>query len=73
MTSIQPTIDAINALLKSFGFQGFVLAKSGRDGFYKIQHSDGSDAKETLSEGERSFIAFLYFYHLVKVACLRVV
>ena len=65
-TSIQPTIDAINALLKSFGFQGFVLAKSEHDRFYKIQRSDGSDAKGTLSEGERSFIAFLYFYHLVK-------
>ena len=65
-TSIQPTLDAINALLKSFGFQGFVLAKSEHDMFYKIQRSDGSDAKGTLSEGERSFIAFLYFYHLVK-------
>jgi wobble nucleotide-excising tRNase len=65
-TSIQPTIDAINALLKSFGFQGFVLAKSEHDRFYKIQRSDGSDAKGTLSEGERNFIAFLYFYHLVK-------
>ena len=65
-TSIQPTVDDINALLKSFGFQGFTLAQSERDGFYKIQRSDGSDAKETLSEGERSFIAFLYFYHRVK-------
>ena len=65
-TSIQPTVDAINTLLRSFGFQGFTLAQSERDGFYKIQRFDGSDAKETLSEGERSFIAFLYFYHLVK-------
>jgi wobble nucleotide-excising tRNase len=65
-TSIQPTIDGINALLKSFVFQGFSLAKSGRERFYKIQRSDGSDAKETLSEGERSFITFLYFYHLLK-------
>ena len=65
-TSIQPTINAINSLLISFGFEGFVLAKSERDRFYKIQRSDGSDAKETLSEGERSFIALLYFYHLVK-------
>ena len=65
-TSIQPTIDVINALLKSFGFQGFALTKSEHDRFYKIQRSDGSDAKGTLSEGERSFIAFLYFYHLVK-------
>lgn len=65
-TSIQPTIDAINGILKSFGFQGFVFNKSDRDRFYKIQRADGSDAKETLSEGERSFIAFLYFFHLVK-------
>ena len=65
-TSIQPTIDGINNLLKSFGFTGFALAKSVRERFYKIQRSDGSDAKETLSEGEKSFITFLYFYHLLK-------
>lgn len=65
-TSIQPTIDAINALLQSFGFTGFALAKSNRERFYKIQRPDGSDAKETLSEGEKNFITFLYFYHLLK-------
>ena len=65
-TSIQPTIDGINNLLESFGFTGFALAKSDRDRFYKIQRPDGSDAKETLSEGEKSFITFLYFYHLLK-------
>lgn len=65
-TSIQPTIDGINALLHSFGFTGFALAKSERVPFYKIQRPDGSNAKETLSEGEKSFITFLYFYHLLK-------
>ena len=65
-TSIQPTIDGINALLESFGFRNFALAKSERERFYKIQRPDGSDAKETLSEGEKSFITFLYFYHLLK-------
>lgn len=65
-TSIQPTIAGINNLLTSFGFTGFKLAKSERDRFYKIKRPDGSDAKETLSEGESSFIAFLYFYHLLK-------
>ena len=65
-TSIQPTIDGINNLLALFGFTGFKLAKSERDRFYKIKRPDGSDAKETLSEGEESFIAFLYFYHLIK-------
>ena len=66
MTSIQPTIDNINSFLISFGFKGFVLTKSSRDGFYKIQRPDGADVKETLSDGEKSFIAFLYFYHLLK-------
>ncbi len=65
-TSIKPTIDGINSILKSFGFSGFELAESDREQFYKIQRPDGTDAKETLSEGEQSFITFLYFYHLLK-------
>ena len=65
-TSIQPTIDEINKRLNSFGFNSFKLAKSEQNGCYKIQRHDGSDAKESLSEGERSFITFLYFYHLIK-------
>ena len=65
-TSIQPTIDEINGFLTEFGFQGFSLAKSNSDRFYKIERPDHSDAKTTLSEGEKSFVAFLYFYHLLK-------
>lgn len=65
-TTIQPTIDSINSLLSSFGFQGFKLAKAASGTSYKLMRSDGSDAKATLSEGERSFVTFLYFYHLLK-------
>ena len=65
-TSIQPTIDGINLLLTSFGFRGFSLAKSAKPSHYKIVRADGTDAKETLSDGEKTFIAFLYFYHLLK-------
>ena len=65
-TSIEPTIDRINDYLNSFGFQGFFLAKSKRESFYEIHRPDGTDAKKTLSEGEKSFVAFLYFYHLLK-------
>lgn len=65
-TSVQPTIDAINALLLSFGFQGFSLAKTTSGTSYKLIRSDGSDAKATLSEGEKTFVTFLYFYHLLK-------
>lgn len=65
-TSIQPTMDGINALLSSFGFQGFKLAKEESGMSYKLVRSDGSDAKATLSEGEKTFVSFLYFYHLLK-------
>lgn len=65
-TSVEPTIDAINTLLTSFGFQGFMLAKAAGGTSYKLVRSDGSDAKKTLSEGEKTFVTFLYFYHLLK-------
>ena len=65
-TSVQPTIDAINALLSSFGFSGFSLAKANSGRHYKLVRPDGADAMGTLSEGERTFVTFLYFYHLLK-------
>jgi wobble nucleotide-excising tRNase len=65
-TSIQPTIDAINALLSSFGFRGFSLDRAANKRCYKVVRTDGTDAKETLSEGEKTFVTFLYFYHLLK-------
>ena len=65
VTSLIPTKDEINALLLSFGFQIFSLDIA--DGsYYKLVRQDGTDATETLSEGEKSFLTFLYFYHLLK-------
>ena len=64
-TSIQPTIDAINSLLVSFGFTNFSLAKAS-EAFYKLVRADGTNAQTTLSEGEKTFITFLYFYHLLE-------
>jgi wobble nucleotide-excising tRNase len=66
ITSIQPSIDEINKLLSSFGFRGFSLTKAEDDKGYKIIRKDRSDAKESLSEGEKTFVTFLYFYHLLK-------
>jgi wobble nucleotide-excising tRNase len=65
-TSIQPTVYAINGLLSSFGFRGFSLAVADNGISYKLIRADGADAKETLSEGEKNFVTFLYFYHLLK-------
>jgi wobble nucleotide-excising tRNase len=65
-TSIKPTVEAINALLKSFGFHSFSLALADNGTHYKLVRANGEEARLTLSEGEKTFITFLYFYHLLK-------
>ncbi|KQT41202.1 MULTISPECIES: AAA family ATPase [unclassified Methylophilus] len=67
-TSVQPTKDAINNLLKTFGFTSFTIEIANDQGQYKICREDGSDARQSLSEGEKTFITFLYFYYLIKGA-----
>ena len=65
LTSVRPTVDAINHLLKEFGYNGFLLeVNEEKTGTYKIVRPSGEDASKTLSEGEHNFISFLYFYHL---------
>lgn len=60
------TIDSVNMLLRDSGFQGFsIREKTDTPNVYEVVRPDGSIA-ENLSEGERNFIAFLYFYHQVK-------
>lgn len=66
VTSIQPTIDEINRLLKSYGFLNFEIVPSAEEGFYQIQRQDGTIAESTLSEGEITFITFLYYLQLAK-------
>ncbi len=66
VTSIQPTINEINRLLQSYGFSNFEIVPAREDGFYQIQREDGSIAETTLSEGEITFITFLYFLQLAK-------
>ena len=62
--SVGPAVDAINGLLAKFGFHGFRLARSKGD-LYTLNRGDGADAKHSLSEGERTFVTFLYFHHLL--------
>ncbi|EOW9529672.1 AAA family ATPase [Bacillus cytotoxicus] len=66
ITNIQYSIGEINRVLKSFGFNNFKLAEAEEQGSYKIIRENGEDAKATLSEGEKTFITFLYFYQLIK-------
>lgn len=57
--------DSINQMLRDSGMRGFSLQpKAGADNVYEVRRPDGTIA-DNLSEGEKNFIAFLYFYHLV--------
>ena len=67
LTSIQPTVDRINEILLAYGFNSFHIVRSkDNDHCYELRRDDGSLVEDTLSEGEVSFITFLYFYHLCK-------
>ena len=65
-TSIEPTISEINSLLIGFGFDGFSLKPTDDGTRYQLIRPNGEHAIETLSEGEKTFITFLYFFHLLK-------
>lgn len=65
ISGIDATAKAINTTLKNLGFISFELKKSEKKGYYEIVRENGNDARESLSEGERTLITFLYFYHLV--------
>lgn len=66
MVSIKPIVNEINTLLKGYGFANFSLGCTEDEKSYRIQREDGQLVGETLSEGEVTFITFLYYYHLTK-------
>lgn len=67
VTSVQPSVDEINRILKSFGFLNFEIVPSNSErNQYHIHREDGTVAEPTLSEGEITFITFLYFLQLAK-------
>lgn len=67
ITSVQPTVDEINRSLKSYGFTNFQIVPSPvQTNAYQIQRMDGTLATNTLSEGEETFISFLYFLQFAK-------
>ncbi|MDO8897604.1 MAG: AAA family ATPase, partial [Bacteroidales bacterium] len=57
----------MNKVLESYGFNSFRIVKSPKaENCYQIQREDGTLVETTLSEGEITFITFLYFYQLAK-------
>jgi wobble nucleotide-excising tRNase len=67
VTSVQPTIDEMNRQLASYGFTNFEITPSpSAPNKYQIARDNGDQAEATLSEGEVTFITFLYFLQLAK-------
>lgn len=66
MFGVSSTVTAINQQLNLYGFKNFLLNATEEDGKYRIVRETGESANKTLSEGEKPFITFLYYYHLVK-------
>ena len=66
-TNIEHTKNEINTLLEKFGFTNFKLTEATDEkGSYQIIRPTGERVERTLSEGEKTFITFLYFYHWLK-------
>lgn len=66
ITSVQPSVNKINDILMSYGFKGFQIVQSEKKNYYQIKREDGTLANDTLSEGEVTFITFLYYLQLVE-------
>ena len=64
VTSVQSSVDDINKMLKLYGFTNFKIVPAGNNQ-YQIKRDNGDIANNTLSEGEVTFITFLYFMQLV--------
>ncbi|EPF1293962.1 AAA family ATPase [Klebsiella michiganensis] len=68
-TSVQPAVDEMNRLLRAYGFLNFEIFPSQQlENHYVIQRQNGELAFESLSEGEVTFITFLYFVQLANGA-----
>lgn len=69
-TSSIKAVEGINNLLRVSQFHSFHLEHSsvnGENDGYRLIREDGNTADiETLSEGERVFVTFLYFYYSLK-------
>jgi wobble nucleotide-excising tRNase len=64
--NVDDAVNAINANLSDLGIVEFSIVKYS-DILYRVaRHGDTSPAFQTLSEGEKMMISFLYFYEMCK-------
>lgn len=67
VVSVQAAVDDMNETLNELGYTGFTIVPSpDNKNQYQVQREDGSVAEATLSDGEITFLTFLYFLQLTK-------
>jgi hypothetical protein len=66
MLRLRRTRDYINGVLDGFGFTGFRIEVNEEKKEYYLVGDNRDQIQKTLSEGEKSFITFLYFLALLK-------
>lgn len=66
MLRLRRTRDYINSVLAGFGFTGFRIEVNEEKKEYYLVGENRDQIQKTLSEGEKSFITFLYFLALLK-------
>lgn len=67
MTSVKTAVIEMNKMLDSFGFTSFHIEETGEgQNQYHVVRENGELAFKTLSEGEITFLTFLYYMQLVK-------
>ena len=68
--STKEAVDNINVILRNSGFEGFVIEEKELNDnniseyYLKRVNNNSENVFKSLSEGEKNFIAFLYFYQL---------
>lgn len=58
------TAEDLNKQLRLFGFHNFTINPVDNS-YYQLIRESGEPVLNTLSEGEKTFITFLYFYHSI--------
>jgi wobble nucleotide-excising tRNase len=67
IVSVQAAVDSMNETLEKLGYTGFAIVPSPYNkNQYQVQREDGTVAEGTLSDGEITFLTFLYFIQLIK-------
>ncbi|MDY6382042.1 MAG: AAA family ATPase [Bacteroidales bacterium] len=66
LTGVETSINKINNYLRIYGFTNFSIQPAdNKKNYYCIKRDDGTKVVNTLSEGEETFLTFLYFMQKV--------